>query len=87
MEAMATGLPCISTVHAGIPELIKDQTNGLLVKEKDINGYVQKMKELLEKENDYTVQARKTIENDFNLEIQTKKLFRIYDRLIPNVST
>jgi len=44
------------------------------------------MMELLEKENDYTVQARKTIENDFNLEIQNKKLFRIYDRLIPNVS-
>ncbi len=87
MEAMATGLPCISTIHAGIPELIKDQINGLLVKEKDIKGYVQKMKELLEKDNDYNVQARKTIENDFNLEIQTQKLSEIYDRLIQNVST
>ncbi|MCK5368125.1 MAG: glycosyltransferase family 4 protein, partial [Cyclobacteriaceae bacterium] len=87
MEAMATGLPCISTVHAGIPELIKDQINGLLVKEKDISGYVQKMKELLEKENDYALQARKTVENHFNLEIQTQKLSAIYDRLLPNVST
>jgi glycosyltransferase involved in cell wall biosynthesis len=86
MEAMATGLPCISTVHAGIPELIKNRTNGLLVNEKDINDYVKKMKELLENENDYTIQARKTIENDFNLEIQTQKLSGIYDRLIPNVS-
>lgn len=87
MEAMATGLPCISTVHAGIPELIKDGINGFLVEERNVKSYVQIMMELLEKENDYAVQARKTIENDFNLEIQTKKLSRIYERLIPNVST
>ena len=82
MEAMATGLPCISTVHAGIPELIKDGINGLLVEEKDINGYVRKMKELLEEENDFSARARKTIENDFNLEIQLNKLKTIYSELI-----
>jgi len=82
MEAMATGLPCVSTIHAGIPELIKDQINGLLVNEKDINGYNEKMKELLEKKNDYPVQARKTIEKDFNLEIQVNKLKTIYSGLI-----
>ncbi|MGB5847628.1 MAG: glycosyltransferase family 4 protein [Ignavibacteriaceae bacterium] len=82
MEAMATGLPCISTKHAGIRELIKDEVNGLLVAERDINGYVRKMKELLEKENDFSSQARKTIENDFNLEIQVKKLKKIYSGLI-----
>jgi len=82
MEAMATGLPCISTVHAGIPELIEDEINGLLVEEKDINGYVLKMKELLEKENVYAVQARKTIEKNFNLDIQVNKLITIYFELI-----
>ncbi|MFC2094632.1 glycosyltransferase family 4 protein [Bacteroidota bacterium] len=87
MEAMATGLPCISTVHAGIPELIKDQINGLLVKEKDISGYVKKMKGLLEEENDFALQARKTVENTFNLEFQAQKLSAIYDKLLPNVST
>ena len=75
------------SLHAGIPELIKDGINGFLVEERNVKSYVQIMMELLEKENDYAVQARKTIENDFNLEIQTKKLSRIYERLIPNVST
>ena len=35
---MATGLPSISTYHAGIPELIKNQTNGWLVPESDANA-------------------------------------------------
>jgi colanic acid/amylovoran biosynthesis glycosyltransferase len=31
MEAMATEIPCVSTVVAGIPELIRDGREGLLV--------------------------------------------------------
>jgi colanic acid/amylovoran biosynthesis glycosyltransferase len=36
MEAMACGLPVISTFHSGIPELIEHEVNGLLVDEFDI---------------------------------------------------
>lgn len=35
MEAMASGLPVVSTVHSGIPELVRDGTSGLLVPERD----------------------------------------------------
>ena len=35
MEAMAMGLPVISTAVSGIPELIKDGETGLLVEERD----------------------------------------------------
>jgi len=34
-EAMASGLPVISTVHSGIPELVSDGVSGLLVPERD----------------------------------------------------
>lgn len=35
MEAMATGMPVVSTTHSGIPELVQDGVSGLLVPERD----------------------------------------------------
>jgi len=37
-EAMACGLPVISTFHSGIPELVTDGITGLLVPERDANS-------------------------------------------------
>ncbi len=38
IEAMAAGLPVISTYHAGIPSVITNNKTGILVKEWDIEG-------------------------------------------------
>ena len=38
MEAMATGLPVISSRHSGIPELVRHGESGLLVEEADVAG-------------------------------------------------
>ncbi len=38
MEAMASGMPVVSTVHTGIPELVADGVTGQLVKERDVDG-------------------------------------------------
>jgi colanic acid/amylovoran biosynthesis glycosyltransferase len=35
MEAMARGLPVVSTLHSGIPELVRDKVSGYLVRERD----------------------------------------------------
>lgn len=43
-EAMACGLPVISTYHSGIPELIQDGVSGLLAPEHDVDGLVKKNK-------------------------------------------
>ena len=48
MEAMATGLPVISTTHTGIPELISDGINGLLVAEHDTDALCEKICYLVE---------------------------------------
>jgi glycosyltransferase involved in cell wall biosynthesis len=38
LEAMAHGLPIISTIHSGIPYLVEDQVSGLLSNEGDLDG-------------------------------------------------
>jgi glycosyltransferase involved in cell wall biosynthesis len=46
LEALAAGLPVISTKHAGIPEVIEHDENGFLVDEHDVEGmsfYMQKI--------------------------------------------
>ncbi len=46
IEAMAAGLPVISTIHAGIPEVVKDGINGYLVQEGDVQGMSERLIEL-----------------------------------------
>lgn len=48
MEAHATGLPVISTLHTGIPEVVVNGTSGFLVPEKDTHALSVKLKALIE---------------------------------------
>jgi glycosyltransferase involved in cell wall biosynthesis len=43
LEAMAWGLPVVSTIHAGIPEAVVSGETGLLVKEQDIDSMAASM--------------------------------------------
>jgi len=47
MEAMAAGLPVVSTKVAGIPEMIEDNTTGRLLAEHDVAGLATALEELL----------------------------------------
>ncbi len=46
IEAMASGLPVVSTRHAGIPEVVTDNVNGILVDEGDAAGVASALKRL-----------------------------------------
>ncbi|MBO0797973.1 MAG: glycosyltransferase family 4 protein [Blastocatellia bacterium] len=48
VEAMAMELPVVSTGISGIPELIENRMNGLLVPEKDVPALAQAIEDLLE---------------------------------------
>jgi colanic acid/amylovoran biosynthesis glycosyltransferase len=46
-EAMAMGLPVISTYHGGIPELVEDGVSGFLVPEKNTEAITEKLRYLI----------------------------------------
>ena len=47
LEAMSAGLPVISTKVGGVPDIIKDGENGILVASGDKEGYVQALRSLI----------------------------------------
>ncbi|MEL6159946.1 MAG: glycosyltransferase [Cyanobacteria bacterium J06623_5] len=46
-EAMALGLPVVSTVHGGIPELVQDGVSGRLLPERDADAIAQALLDLI----------------------------------------
>lgn len=84
-EAMACGLPVISTLHSGIPELIDNGQTGHLVAEKDSNELARKLIDLMKHPDTWRqlgLKARLKIETDFNREKQTEKLELLFDQVI-----
>jgi len=84
-EAMATGMPVISTTHAGIPELVKHQVSGILVPEKSTRKLESAMRWLIEHPKEWArlgKNGRLKIERSFNLTVQLKKQKRYYEEVI-----
>ena len=84
MEAQSCSKPCISTNHAGIPEVIIDSETGFITKEKDIVELETKMRLLLENKpllKEMGLKARKHIKKNFNHKIQIERLIKIYKKL------
>jgi colanic acid/amylovoran biosynthesis glycosyltransferase len=83
VEAMAAGLPVVSTFHAGIPSVIESGRNGLLVREGDVDGLVSALRTLID---DSALRARlgRAAADDarrvLDLDVCTARLERIYDR-------
>jgi colanic acid/amylovoran biosynthesis glycosyltransferase len=85
LEAMATGLPSVSTRHGGIPEAITDRVSGLLVDEADPDGLFRALNELARNDefrNAIGEKGVETVAQKFNAAEQIKKLEDIYLRVI-----
>jgi glycosyltransferase involved in cell wall biosynthesis len=80
-EAMATGLPVISTRHAGVPEIVKDGENGFLSDERDVEGLRKNLIRLIEDvslRREFGRRGRELVEKEFDIIKQTEKLEEIY---------
>jgi glycosyltransferase involved in cell wall biosynthesis len=84
LEAMATGVPVISTSVSGIPEVIRHHHNGLLVPEKDSRRLAQAISCLIDNPGlriCLTENARKTVEERFNHEQCNAQLKEQFDSI------
>lgn len=84
MEAMACGLPVVSTVHAGIPELIETGVSGLLAAERDaeaLRAHIKALAASPELVRGIAARARTVIEARFDATKQNARLFAMMDDL------
>lgn len=80
MEAMAAGIPVISTALSGIPELIEDGVTGFLAQPNDVSSLAMTLETAFqsgEKIAQITQAARLKIEQDFNLEKNAQRLLEL----------
>ncbi len=85
MEALAMGIPIVSTYHADIPEIVKDGENGFLVPEKDAEALAEKLIHLIQHPESWGTMGRAGrahVMEHFNTASQFEKLLHIYAGLV-----
>lgn len=83
LEAMALGLPCVGSDVTGIPELIRNGENGLVVEQGDAAGLATAMGRLLDDaglRDRLSRAARATIERDYDIRRNVPLLGQLFDR-------
>lgn len=84
-EAMAIGLPVVSTKHSGIPELIENGEEGILAEEGDYLKMAEAADSYIidyDLRNRIILRARKKIETYYDLEKTMKDFERNYEQLV-----
>ncbi len=87
IEAMAMKKPVVAYANGAIPEIIKSDFNGFLVKNANIKGMVKKI-ELLIKNNRLAEEigknARKTVEKKFDIKKISAKYYDVIKQILKN---
>jgi len=85
IEAMACGTPVIASRVGGIPEIIKHNTNGILIKPKDVDQLSEALNRLLS-DTDFAEKmsrnARQTVEKSFTWRHTAQGLLRVYEEVL-----
>lgn len=89
LEAMALETPVVSTRVAGVPRLIADGDNGLLVELNDQAALTAALKTAFEQpelRKKLAAAGRRTIEERYSFVVRMKKVAAVYDELLNNTN-
>jgi len=85
LEALATGLPVVTTTVGGIAETIETGKNGLLVNPSNAKQFSEALRYLLEHQaeaSEMGIRARKTIVEQYDWSILVKETIRVYEEAV-----
>jgi len=85
LEAMATGLPVLATLHGGIPEAVDNNTSGILVPERDVDGLTEAFRRLTTEDGLWEAMGNSAADDvrvRFGRDEQTANLENIYFELL-----
>lgn len=84
LEAMSYGLACVTTPVGGIPDVVQDGRNGLLIPPGDAYALIRALKRLVAEPQlraELGRQARWTVQERFNWDARAQEIGRLYRRL------
>ena len=84
LEGMAYGCACVATEVGGIPQVMTDRKDGIMIPAKDVQVLKGAIRELLinpELQKEIGTNARKTVENNYEIDKSVNKLVMIYKHL------
>lgn len=84
LEAALCGLPVLSTVHAGIPEIVRDGESGYLVAERDVEALADRLRALLRAPDRWPAMGeagRRYAEAHHGTAVVAERLERLYAEL------
>ncbi len=85
VEAMACGLPVISTRTGGIPEVVEEDVTGWLVAPRDADALAEAMRKMAaspEAMRRYGEAGRKSVLEKFNMDRQVEEILKVYRKTL-----
>ena len=88
LEAMASGISIIATRVGGVPKIITNEKNGILIEAQDSNGLAQGVHKILKDDslrNEIIKNARATVADKYNIKKWCREVEQLYVSIIePN---
>ncbi len=85
VEGAMMGLPVISTLHSGIPDMVLDGQSGYLVPERDVDALAQKLVQLMNQPQDWPAMGKCGSEHAcgrYDVKLLNDQLVEIYQQVL-----